>query len=55
MPVINLLLVLSIPSVPLAFVLTFGVAMLSWFLVERPALKLKRYSLKPVQMDSHSE
>ncbi len=55
MPVINLLLVLSIASVPLAFALTFGVAMLSWFLVERPALKLKRYSLKPVQMDSHSE
>jgi peptidoglycan/LPS O-acetylase OafA/YrhL len=49
MPMINLLLVLCLPSVPLAFALTFGIAAISCFLVERPALKLKRYSLKPVQ------
>jgi peptidoglycan/LPS O-acetylase OafA/YrhL len=46
MPIINLLLVLVIPSMPLAVILTFSIAALSWFLVEKPALKLKRQSLK---------
>lgn len=49
MPVINMLLVLSIPSVPLAIVMTFMIASLSWFLIEKPALKLKRQSLNPVR------
>lgn len=49
MPVINMLLVLSIPSVPLAFALTFVIASLSWFLIEKPALKLKRKSLNPIE------
>ncbi|MBF0553702.1 MAG: acyltransferase [Nitrospirae bacterium] len=49
MPVINMLLLLSIPSVSLAVVLTFAIAALSWFFVEKPALKLKRQSLKPVR------
>jgi peptidoglycan/LPS O-acetylase OafA/YrhL len=49
MPIINLLLVLGIPSAPLAVGLTFVVAALSWFFVEKPALKLKRQSLKPVR------
>jgi len=48
MPVINLLLVLAVPSLPLALFLTFSIAALSWLLVERPALRLKRRSLKPV-------
>lgn len=51
MPVINLLLVLALPlSVAFAVSvgLTFGVAALSWLLVEKPALKLKRRSLKPL-------
>lgn len=49
MPVINLLLVLSNPSAWLAISLTFFIATLSWFVVEKPALRLKRQSLKPVQ------
>lgn len=48
MPVINLLLVLALPSVPLALILTASIAALSWFFLEKPALKLKRKSLKPV-------
>jgi peptidoglycan/LPS O-acetylase OafA/YrhL len=48
MPVINLLLVLSVPSSTLAFALTFAIASLSWFLVEKPALRHKRQSLNPV-------
>lgn len=49
MPVINFLLVLAVPNAPvLAFVLTFSIAALSWILIEKPALKLKRQSLKPV-------
>ena len=48
MPIINLLLVLSFKSMALAVVLTFAVALLSWFAIEKPALKLKRKSLKPI-------
>jgi peptidoglycan/LPS O-acetylase OafA/YrhL len=48
MPVINLLLVLAVPSVPFAFLLTFSMAALSWYLVEKPALKRKRQSLRAV-------
>lgn len=48
LPVINFLLVLGTPNVPLAFLLTFAMATLSWFLVEKPALKLKHRSLRPV-------
>lgn len=51
MPVINLLLVLAIPSPALALVLTGAMAALSWFAIERPALRLKRSSLKPVDGD----
>lgn len=47
-PVINLLLILSVPSASLAILLTLAFALLSWFLVEKPALRLKRRSLKPV-------
>ena len=50
MPVINLLLVLALPSAPLAFVLTLSISGLSWMLVEKPALKLKRQSLKPIDV-----
>lgn len=46
MPIINLLLVLAIPSLALAIGSTVAMAVLSWFLVERPALRLKRQSLK---------
>jgi peptidoglycan/LPS O-acetylase OafA/YrhL len=48
MPLINLLLVLAVPSAPLVIALTFAIAALSWFFVEKPALKLKRQSLKPI-------
>jgi peptidoglycan/LPS O-acetylase OafA/YrhL len=47
-PVINLILTLSIPSVPLAFALTILFAAMSWFFVEKPSLKLKHKFLKPV-------
>lgn len=51
MPVINLLLVLAVRgAAPLAFVLTFAISALSWVLVEKPALQLKRQSLKPISL-----
>ena len=52
MPIINLLIVLAIPTLPAfagAVLLTFAIAAFSWFLVEKPALKLKRRSLKPIE------
>ncbi len=51
MPVINLLLVLAVPNAaPLAFALILGISALSWVLVEKPALRLKRQSLKPIDL-----
>lgn len=47
-PVINLLVVLDRPSMPLAITLTVLIATLSWFLVEKPMLRLKHRSLRPV-------
>lgn len=47
MPVINLMLVLKFTSVPLAFALTIAIAFASWFLIERPFLRLKRRTLHP--------
>ena len=49
MPVINLLLVLAVPNFAFAVVVTLGMACVSWFFVERPALQLKRQSLKPIE------
>ncbi len=49
LPVINLLLVLGIRSASLDFFFTFAIAAVSWFLVEKPALRLKRQSLKPIE------
>lgn len=51
MPVINLLIVLGLPYPLLAIGLTLLIALASWFLVEKPALALKRRSLKPVEGD----
>lgn len=48
MPVINLVLVLGVPNFLLAIGLTGGISAISWLLVEKPALTLKRASLKPV-------
>lgn len=45
MPIFNLLLVLSTPSLPVALSLTALLALASWFLVERPALRLKKKSI----------
>ncbi len=47
MPVINLLLVLKLSSVVLAFALTIAIASAWWFLIERPFLRLKRRTLHP--------
>lgn len=47
-PLINLLLVLKMPSMTLAIILTLFVAALSWFLVEKPMLKLKHQSIRSV-------
>jgi len=47
-PVLNLLLVLKAPSMVLAIALTLFIAALSWFFVEKPMLKLKHQSLRPV-------
>lgn len=46
MPVINLFIVLGIQSISAAIGLSFVLAILSWFLVEKPMLKLKKYSLR---------
>lgn len=46
MPVINLLLILAKPSLPIALVLTLSIACISWFVVEKPALAKKRRSLQ---------
>ena len=47
MPIINLLLVLALPQFAVAVVLTIAVAGASWFLIEKPALRLKRKSMNP--------
>jgi peptidoglycan/LPS O-acetylase OafA/YrhL len=46
MPIINLLLVLGIGSAPIAIMLVAAMALLSWHLIERPALRLKSRSIK---------
>lgn len=47
-PIINLLLVLKMPSMTLAIALTVFIAALSWFLVEKPMLRLKHQTIRPV-------
>jgi peptidoglycan/LPS O-acetylase OafA/YrhL len=47
-PVINLLLVLNNPNPALLLSLTCCLAFLSWFLIEKPALSLKRRSIHAV-------
>ena len=47
-PIINLLLVLKIQSMTLAISLTLFIAALSWFFLEKPMLRLKHQSLRPV-------
>lgn len=48
MPIINLLLICQIYNFYISTALTVFIAALSWFLVEKPMLKLKRKSLRPV-------
>jgi peptidoglycan/LPS O-acetylase OafA/YrhL len=49
MPVVNFLLVKRFPrSLTLALALTVCMATVSWMIVERPALRLKRRTLRPV-------
>jgi peptidoglycan/LPS O-acetylase OafA/YrhL len=48
MPVINLLLVLAMHSMALTVGLTFTMALISWFFVEKPAQRLKRRSIHVV-------
>ncbi len=48
MPVINLLVAYKVHSMALAITLTLLVATLSWFLVEKPMLRLKHQSIRPV-------
>jgi len=47
-PILNLLLVLQIPSAAVAITLTLFLSGLSWYFVEKPMLKLKHQSLRPV-------
>jgi peptidoglycan/LPS O-acetylase OafA/YrhL len=50
MPVINLLLVLSVPNpIPVAMVGTAIMAAASWYLVEKPSQRFKRRSLRTVE------
>jgi peptidoglycan/LPS O-acetylase OafA/YrhL len=46
MPIINLFLVLGIQSISASIGLSLVLAILSWFLVEKPTLKLKKYTLR---------
>lgn len=48
MVVINFLLVFQTPSFILAAVLTISFAGFSWFWIEKPALKFKKKSLRPI-------
>lgn len=48
MPIINFLLVYQVNNFYISIALTVFVAALSWILVEKPMLKLKRKSLRPV-------
>lgn len=43
--IINGLIVVGFESFPLALMLTFVFATVSWVIIEKPALRLKRYSL----------
>ena len=47
-PIINLLLVLEYPNLLLCLVLTIFMASISWLCIEKPMLKLKRKSLRPI-------
>jgi len=47
MPILNLLLVLGAASLPAMLLLTLAMAAVSWFCVERPALRRKHTSLHP--------
>jgi peptidoglycan/LPS O-acetylase OafA/YrhL len=47
MPMINLLLVLGLAIIPLAWSLVAVAAILSWYLIEQPFLRLKPKSIKP--------
>ncbi|AKM08177.1 acyltransferase family protein [Pelagerythrobacter marensis] len=49
MPIINLLIVMGFPDPALAIPLVVAAAAVSWFCVEKPALALKRKSIKPVE------
>ncbi len=48
MPIINFLLVIDCPSLVVLFGLTFFMAALSWFFVEKPVLRLKTRSLRVI-------
>jgi peptidoglycan/LPS O-acetylase OafA/YrhL len=48
MPIINFLLVIDCPSLAVLFGLTFFMAALSWFFVEKPVLRLKTRSLRVI-------
>lgn len=52
MPVVNFLLVVGLAGTPagfaLALALTFAIAALSWFVIEKPALRLKKIALRRV-------
>jgi len=48
MPVINALLIMKLESVSIAFLTTVILAAISWCFVERPMLKRKQISLKPL-------
>jgi peptidoglycan/LPS O-acetylase OafA/YrhL len=47
-PIINLLIITNVPSISMAILLTLFISALSWFCVEKPMLKLKRQSIRPI-------
>ena len=50
-PIINLLLIMKLPSLPLAIIMTLIIAAFSWYFIEKPVLKLKLKSMRPINQE----
>jgi peptidoglycan/LPS O-acetylase OafA/YrhL len=51
MLIINFLILVDLKSVMLALILTFSIAYFSWFYIEKPCLKLKKWSIRSASHD----
>jgi peptidoglycan/LPS O-acetylase OafA/YrhL len=50
-PIINLLLIMKLPSLPIAILMTLIIAAFSWYFIEKPVLKLKLKSMRPINQE----